>query len=169
MTVAIGAVLLGVGIPSFTTITKNANIVSESNEFLADLHYARDLAITRNQRVVVCPSNSGSDCDGANWMEGRIVFVDADSDGTFDADETIERVTEELSQLAVLSPQFAASITYRPNGRAMGTAVANNNGAFLICDDRGSDHARAVMVDFSGRPRVTHLASMGITAPCPSM
>lgn len=167
--ILVGSILLTVGIPSFTTVVKNANIIGESNGFLADLHFARDLAITRNRRVVVCPSATGQACDGAAWTDGRIVFVDEDADGARDAAETIERVADELSDLVIQPFQFANSVTYRPNGRAMGAAVANEIGAFLVCDDRGADHARALIIDFGGRPRVTHLASMGIVAPCPAI
>lgn len=167
--IGISALLLSVGLPSLTTFTKNANIVTSSNQMLADMHFARDLAITRNRRVVMCPSTSGLACDAADWATGWMVYVDNDNDRVFDAGEPIERVTEEMSGLAVQTGQFVNALTYRPNGRVMGATLADNFGAFLLCDDRGSDHARAVIVDFSGRPRVTHLAEMGIVAPCPAI
>ncbi len=166
---AVGALLLSVGVPSFVTVTKNANIINSSNRFLADLHYTRDLAITRNRRVAMCPSTDGATCDSTDWTVGWMVFVDDDGDQTADAGEPVERVAEGLSDLAVDTNQFSAAITYRPNGRAMGASLATEVGAFLVCDDRGSDHARGIIVDFGGRPRVTHLAKMGVTVTCPTV
>jgi type IV fimbrial biogenesis protein FimT len=169
VTIGIGAILLSVGVPSLTAMSKNANIVTASNDFLMDLHYARDLAVTRNQRVMLCPSTSGLACDSVDWTTGWVVFVDNDRDQSVDADEPIERAGEELSGLSLDSGQFANSITFRPNGRAMGDAVTTSVGAFLMCDDRGSDHARGIIVDYGGRPRVTHLASIGAVAVCPDI
>ncbi|MBN1239121.1 MAG: GspH/FimT family pseudopilin [Gammaproteobacteria bacterium] len=162
---AVGGLLLSLGVPGYMTVTKNARIVASANGFLADMHYMRDLAITSNERVVMCPTSSGSGCDAADWAEGRMVFVDRNADGSPDPGEPIERVSEPARSLSVQAFAFGGSITYRPNGRV---TTGTGTGAFLMCDDRGSDHARAVMVDPSGRPRVSHLARVGSTAPCPS-
>lgn len=167
--VGVAALLFSVGLPSYTKFAKDANIVTSANGLLADMHYARDLAITQNRRVVMCPSDSGLDCDGAAWTDGWIVFVDDDNDRAHDAGEPVERVGAELSGLSLQSAQFPNSLVYRPGGRVMGATVQDNFGAFLMCDDRGAEHARAVIVDFSGRPRVTHLAAIGAKAVCPSV
>jgi len=168
-TIGVGALLISVGLPGLTEFTKNANIVTSSNTFLADMHYARDLAVTRNRRVVICPSDTGQNCNVNDWASGWIVYVDDNNNSVFDNGETIERVGEALSGLSVQPVRFGNTLTFRPSGRAMGATVRDNVGAFLLCDDRGADHARAVVVDVSGRPRVSHLAEMGVTAPCPTI
>ena len=63
-TMGIAALLLSVGLPGLTSFAKNAHQVSAANDLLADFHYARDLAITSNSRVTVCPSNNGVSCNG---------------------------------------------------------------------------------------------------------
>jgi type IV fimbrial biogenesis protein FimT len=69
--VTIGALLLSVGVPSYTAFVRNANQVTSTNEMVSSLHFARDLAITRNVRVTMCPSDDGATCaDGAVWNEG---------------------------------------------------------------------------------------------------
>lgn len=173
--IAVGAVLLSIGVPSLTRFMKDAAMVSSANDLLFDMHFARDTAIARNRRVVMCPSSSGAACDSADWAAGWIVFVDNDNDGALDGGEPIERVGARLDGLSLQNVPgpgiagFPNSLTYRPNGRAMGDTVTDNRGVLLMCDDRGAPHARGIFVEPSGRPRVSHLAELGITAPCPDM
>ena len=138
-----------------------------ANEMLADFHYARDLAIASNSRVTICPSSNGLTCNGAGWEDGRIVFLDTDGSLTLNGAETVQRVTGDAGDVDVNTAEFGASITYRPNGRAMANIVRNNTGEFIVCDDRGSSHARALIVDMSGRPRVSHEDSSGLPPTCP--
>jgi len=168
-TVGIGALLLSIGLPGLTTFAKNSRQISISNEFLADFHYARDLAITNNNRVTICPSSNGVSCNGARWADGRIVFVDLDGDRIVDADETVQRVTTDMGDVDVATAEFGAAITYRPNGRAMAATVRDNSGEFVICDDRGAEHARALIVDVSGRPRISHENALGVVPTCPTI
>jgi type IV fimbrial biogenesis protein FimT len=163
VTLALAAVILTVGIPSFTTTTKNARMVSAANALLADLHYARDVAVTRNQRVVVCPSGNGTTCNTTDWALGRLIFVDLNNDGAWNSGEEILRVTAGTSPLSLNTFLFTDAVTFRPNGRAMGETITVNQGMFVLCDDRGPAHARGIFVERSGRPRVT---AGGV--PCPS-
>src|SRR5690606_20090807 len=89
VTIAVGAIVLGIGVPSYTSFAKNANMVSASNSFLFDLHYTRDTAVTRNTRVVMCASTNGTSCNASSWATGWLVFVDMDNDGVLDAGEPI--------------------------------------------------------------------------------
>jgi type IV fimbrial biogenesis protein FimT len=166
-TMGIAALLLSVGLPGLASFAKNARQVSVANEMLGDFHYARDLAITNNARVTVCPSSDGATCDGAGWEDGRIVFIDTDGNLTLNGAETVQRVTGDVGDVDVNTAEFGASITYRPSGRAMANIVRNNTGEFSVCDDRGSSHARALIVDMSGRPRVSHEDSSGLPPTCP--
>ncbi|NNC64522.1 MAG: prepilin-type N-terminal cleavage/methylation domain-containing protein [Gammaproteobacteria bacterium] len=167
VTMGIAALLLSVGLPGLTSFAKDARQVSVANEMLADFHYARDLAITSNARVTICPSSNGATCDGAGWEDGRIVFVDTDGNLALNGAETVQRVTGDIGDVDVNTAEFGASITYRPNGRAMANIVRNNTGEFVVCDDRGSAHARALIVDMSGRPRISHEDSSGLPPTCP--
>ena len=170
--VSVAGVLLGLAIPSYTAFTKNSNMITSANALLSDLQYARNAAITRNQRVEVCPSSTGSDCDSTNWADGWIVFVDQNGDLTFDAGEPIERIGRKLTALSLASvtTTFTASLTYRPNGRAMGATIPQNFGGFLMCDSRGGSFARGILIDRAGRPRVSWLAKVLPMPPtCPTV
>ncbi|HEY5623308.1 MAG TPA: GspH/FimT family pseudopilin [Gammaproteobacteria bacterium] len=165
-TVGIAALLMSIAAPSLNQLTLNTRQITSANALLTDFHLARDLAITNNSRVTVCPSSGGEQCEDVSWEEGRIVFVDRDSDRTVSGDEFVERASTELDALEIDSEQFAASISYRPNGRAMAESVRDNTGQFVLCDSRGGSEARVVIVDMSGRPRVSRTTMLGLTPVC---
>lgn len=163
----IAALLLSIGLPGMADFAKDARQVSTANDLLADLHFARDLAVRLNARVTVCPSSNGANCNGASWNDGRIVFVDTDADGAVSGEETVQRIASQTKNVDVATDQFATSITYRSNGRAMADVARNNTGEFVICDDRGSMHARALIVDTSGRPHISQDDANGRIPACP--
>jgi type IV fimbrial biogenesis protein FimT len=80
--IAISAILLAVGVPSFTYMVDRNRVSGEVNEMLADLAMTRSEALTRRARVIMCrssnPTSAGAVCDGAatDWGSGWIVFVD---------------------------------------------------------------------------------------------
>ena len=97
------------------------------------------------------------------WANGWIAFVDLDADRTLDVNETIIRAGESVDGLSIASTQFASDFVFRPNGRVLGATTAQNTGQFTFCDDRGADHAKAIMLDLSGRPRVAY---SGLSLSC---
>jgi type IV fimbrial biogenesis protein FimT len=73
--VAIVAILLAVGVPSYRYITTSYRMSSEVNGLLGDLMYARGEAIKEGQGLTVCVSTNGTGCTGGgNWQNGWIVF-----------------------------------------------------------------------------------------------
>lgn len=164
----ISALLITVAIPSFVTVVRNSNQVGAANEFLSSLHLARDLAITRNARVTVCTSASGEACQDVGWDEGWIVFEDSDGNGQVNGDEIIDRAVSEVPVPSITSPQFPNAIVYRPNGRVMAGAIANNTGELTFCDDRGAEHARVAIIEMSGRPRISRHGMDGGAPVCPA-
>ena len=55
---------------------------------------------------------------------------------------------------------------YRPNGRVMNASVNANLGDFTICDNRGSDYAKVLVIDLSGRPRSSDKLTNGNAPDC---
>lgn len=167
VSLTVGALLFAVGIPSLNALVQNSNQIQLANELLSSLHFARDLAITRNVRVTMCSSSDGAGCDAAPWSDGWIVFADPDDDRAVDADETIDRAVSEIDADSVTSGEFGAFLVYRPNGRVMANTIAENTGEITICDQRGADHARVAIIDVSGRPRVGRERMDGSAPVCP--
>jgi len=93
-------VLVGIGVPSYKSVTTSSRMAGESNSLLGDLQYARAEAIREGEPVTVCVSSTGTSCDAAStsWQEGWIVFTDLNDDQTVDnAGDTVLRVQRAFS------------------------------------------------------------------------
>jgi type IV fimbrial biogenesis protein FimT len=73
--VAIVAILLTIGVPSYRYITTSYRMSSEVNGLLGDLMFARSEAIKEGQFVTVCVTVNGKTCTGnTSWNRGWLVF-----------------------------------------------------------------------------------------------
>ncbi len=166
-TLAIGAILISAGIPSYQSLVLSNAQTASVNEFIAGLSLARSEAITKNVRVTACTSKNGIACDAtANWSDGWLVFADMDNDGTLDAAEPVLKTSGETSRLSTKSSEFTSFITFRPNGRAMVNTPRENTGQFTFCDKRGASYAKTVIIETSGRPRASKYDIDGGTPSC---
>lgn len=158
--IGLTAMLLSMAVPALNVFVSNARQTGAINDFVSTLHIARSAAITTNSRVTVCASSNGSSCQAVAWDQGWIVFSDLDSDQVLDANETVISQSEGAEGLSIESTEFAQFVMYRPNGRVMNASITGNSGQFAVCDSRGPDRAKVVIVDLSGRPRLSeHLAN----------
>jgi type IV fimbrial biogenesis protein FimT len=89
--VAIVAILLSIGVPSFRYVTNSYRMSAEVNSLLGDMQFARAEAIKEGQPIVVCTSNNtGTACSGSNsWQTGWIVFQDLNNNGQVDPNEKV--------------------------------------------------------------------------------
>ena len=165
VTVAIAAILLTIGVPSFQTMILNNTRVAQTNEFVGVLNLARSEAIKRGSRVVICRSTNGSSCATDTtgiWEGGWIAFVDRNQNGVLNAgapdNEEVLKMQSSIANRFTLrsGSAFTQWIAYRPNGTSEGNVVASGNilGTFSLCDKRGVDHARFVEVTNTGRTNV---------------
>ncbi len=83
VTLALAAIVLTVGVPSFANFISDSRLTSEANEFAAAINLARSEAIKR-QRDVFITSTGGTD-----WTQGWTVWADQDQDAVQDADEIL--------------------------------------------------------------------------------
>ncbi|MBI5462891.1 MAG: GspH/FimT family pseudopilin [Gammaproteobacteria bacterium] len=145
ITLAVAAILLTVGIPSFGDFIKNNRLVSYANEFVAGAHLARSEAIKRRRYGYICASSNQSSCTGGtNWAVGWIAWIDDNGDA-------IPQSTELLRARQALN----ATVTYTSNGpsqfRFDPTGISLVTGVFTMCDDRSGEQGRTINVSNSGR------------------
>ena len=164
--IALVAVLLATAVPALDDFTNDARQTGAINDLISSIHLARNTAITTNSRVMMCASASGTNCELTSWDSGWIVFGDLNSNGTLDVDETIVSASAAVDGLSILSGEFPAAMMYRPNGRAMTGALTGNSGEFTVCDFRGAGHAKVIMVELSGRPRMSEKKANGLPPTC---
>ena len=163
---AVAAILLTVATPALQQFVNNSRQTGAVNDFISAMHVARNTAITTNARVTICASSAGTNCEVVAWDRGWIVFTDQNSNRNVDAGETIVLTASAIDRLTIQSGEFPSFVTYRPTGRAMTASVTGNSGQFTVCDDRGADHAKAIILDLSGRPRISDKSMSGTGLSC---
>ncbi len=165
-TMAVAALLASMAVPSFTALSLNSKRVSSTNELVSAMHFARSSAVLRNERFTVCPTSNGTAC-GAGWGQGWLAFADLNGNQIIDFGETVARAGLGQAGISIVSAEFPSFFIYRPNGRVMAAVATTNTGNFTICDRRGAEHARVVIIDPSGRPRLSKAMSDGTVPGCP--
>jgi type IV fimbrial biogenesis protein FimT len=151
MTIAIVAVVGSLAAPSFANILYDSTRTNAVNAFVHTVFLARSEAMMRGTIVSVCSSADGTTCDraGADWSRGWIAFVNDDRDEppVHDDNEQVVLVQGPWKQGRISANRTAFS--FRPYQQAV------VNGTIVFCDPRGDVHARAVIINAMGRPRVS--------------
>ena len=159
---ALLAVVLGWGTPTFREISLNAARSREVSQFVQAVYLARSEAIKRNRVVSLCPSRDGATCGpaGTRWHEGWTVFVndDRDSPANRDDGEMLLRVHVPWNSGQIVANR--ATLSFRSFGQSGVTATVT------FCDRRGPGAARAVIISQSGRPRVASQNASGGALSC---
>jgi type IV fimbrial biogenesis protein FimT len=153
-TLAVATILVSVAIPGMQHVSANSRQADSINAFVSTMHLARNTAVSQNSRVTLCASSDGQSCNGGNWHDGFIVFADSDSDQAVDPGEQVLNFTGLREAVTIHSSVPALALTYRSNGRLTLPANGRTVGQFTFCDHRGSQHARTLIIELSGRPQV---------------
>lgn len=180
ITMVIAGVLLGIAVPSFQNFIRDSRITSQSNEFIGVLSSARSEAIKRNKTVVLCRSaNPTATTPGCvtggsfTWETGWLVFQDTDGNNDF--------TTAGADILIYSHEPVASGNTLRGNNSQVGNAVTFSRDGlttltspaagdpphhFKLCDTRGANSARALVLETTGRARIDRKATFAALA-CP--
>lgn len=164
LTLAVSAVLLGLAVPAFGGMWLDSQRAVAVNALVHGIFLARTTAIVRSHVVSICRSSDGQTCSNQfdNWQHGWIVFVNHDRD-----DPPVRDRGEPV--LAVQAPSEGVTIT--SNRRAYSFRKFQHrvvNGTVVFCDRRGSAHARAIIINSAGRPRLSKRDSDNRPLRCPS-
>jgi type IV fimbrial biogenesis protein FimT len=141
VTLAIAAILITIGAPSFRDFIMNNRLVSQANEFAAAVNIARSAAI-KQQRNAYITSNSGT-----NWANGWTVWVDNNGDGAQTASEII-RVTQAFTGNTTFTSGGKTQFRYSPSG------LVDGAGTLTLCDSRTAETGRRIDVSAGGRSNV---------------
>jgi len=164
ITVSVVAVIAGIAVPGFDAMVLNSRRVTAVNSLVHAVFLARSTASQRGKTVSICRSVDQRSCAPSmtGWQDGWIVFVNDDRDQppVRDENEALLAVFEALPSGTVTSNRTSYSFRPHYNGVVNGTVV--------FCDRRGSAHARAVIINYAGRPRVAALDSDKRPLRCPA-
>jgi type IV fimbrial biogenesis protein FimT len=162
MATAVVAVLLA-SAPGFRGVLLDTRMTAAVNALVHAVQLARVQAQMNFRDVVVCRTANSRQCAAAgNWASGWLAFVNLDQDDppVVDPGETILHATGEFALRSITSNRRAYVL--RP------ATWRATNGTVVFCDERGARHARAVIVSYTGRPRVTDRAADGRLLSCPA-
>lgn len=93
VTITIAGILIAIATPYLGSFISSTRLTTQANELLTDLNTARSEAVKRASYVGVCASTSGSSCtSGGSFLNGWIVFLDADNSGTWTTGDSVVKV-----------------------------------------------------------------------------
>lgn len=162
MTMALVALVLTLGMPSFGSILANHRLKVEVDALFHAVHLARKSSIVRRRAVTLCPSHDGVVCEpGLDWSIGWMMFVNTDRDqpAVRDDDEPV------LNHHSV--DQNARIMSNRKTFTLRSTELRATNGTVIFCDRTGRGTARALVISYTGRPRITRKDRQGVPYVCP--
>jgi type IV fimbrial biogenesis protein FimT len=152
VTIAVAAILVTAGIPSFQQFVQNNRRTAQVDELVTALQIARSEAIRQNTNVGVCASDNpqlAAPTCGTNWNKGWIVFVDKNVNKTADSSEVIN-VYSGLDGSNSLSANIpTAPLIYQASG------LSTTCGTFTLADSRGVSESRWVIVSSTGAIRTS--------------
>lgn len=159
VTLTVAAVVLVIGVPSFGSLMARQRQHAELNALFHAVHLARKVSITRRRVVTICPSADGASC-GRDWSRGWIMFenVDRDAPPSVDAGEPVLSRHSAGKGVRVVANRRAFTL------RA--TRLRATNGTIVVCDDAGRIAPRALVVSYTGRPRVASETPRGEPYTC---
>lgn len=172
VTLAVGAVLLSVAVPSFKSMIDNQRLQSVIGPLSLSTASARSESAKSGDAITVCARATDSQC-GSDWNNGVLVF----RDGEFVKGETTAVVgpTDEIIRIvpahnrditlsAIASNNRTASGEYTPNYVRYEPDGRSNwkNGTFYACDSRGNTHANALHITIAGSIRTARRPQTGV-------
>ena len=161
VTLAVAALLVGLGLPSFARLAADQRLRVESDALFHAVHLARKRSVVRRRVITICPSADGAFCDPLNrWSGGWIVFENLGVAAT-DRRSPDEKLLD--------YHKIENDIDIRSNRRSFSfrsTHLRATNGTLVICDPQGRAASRALVVSYTGRPRVAREDRRGRPYSC---
>jgi type IV fimbrial biogenesis protein FimT len=154
LVIAVAAILAGVAVPQFSSLSQNARMGSARNGLFSAFKLARGIAIAQRAHVVVCASDSNTPSErcGGNWDQGVLVFVDQNRNRQHEANEKVltQIGAATFAQLGVQGSRRLTS--FGPDGRSGGS-----NQTLALCAP-GLSGGLSVVISNAGRVRMGKFA-----------
>lgn len=166
ITLGIAAIILTTAVPSVSNSIKDNRLAAQVNQIIIDIHFARSEAVKRNLRVILCrstaPNASSPSCNVSTalennytWTGGYLIFADGGPapDGIYNAgtDILLRRGQPAVSDVKMrTNDNWNRNLEFNPNGSLHEGGV----GIMSICDNRGAEEGRQIVVSPSGIPNL---------------
>lgn len=161
ITILLIAVLSGLAIPSLAGTLARQRQSVEINALFHAVHQARKESIMRRKVVSICPSLDGETCSPArDWSSGWLIFENKDRDSPPDIDR---------GEPVLVNHRVGEQIKIKANRKGFtfrATFLRATNGTFVVCDPKGRITPKALVISYTGRPRVARLSPKGELYSC---
>jgi type IV fimbrial biogenesis protein FimT len=159
---AIAGIVLAIGVPGLRGFVLDSRRTANVNAFVLAVQLARSEAHKRGRPVVVCKSADAASCSGEElrYDAGWMVFVN---------DDDVWPPSRSPAELLLYfhAPAAGARIaSNRPVFEFRPFRRRSTNGTVTFCDRRGVEAARAVIVSYTGRPRIAAAGPGGRPLAC---
>jgi type IV fimbrial biogenesis protein FimT len=160
-TIGIAGVVLGAGVPAMETFLLDGRRTAAVNGWILAVQAARSEAFKRQRPVIACGTTDGVQCS-SRMDSGWMVFVNED-------DEYPPRRNASEPLLYRHEPELSGTILSNRAYYEFRVGRRSTNGTVVFCDRRGARTARAVIVSYTGRPRVDQRDASGAALRCAAL
>lgn len=164
--VVLFGILAAIAVPNFAEIIRNERLVTQNNDLISDIAFARAEALRRGGRVTICPTADQLTCS-ADWSQGRLVFADLDRDMEVSSGSTPDEILRVRGVLPGSNTLVWSGLTQRLQFRGSGLPnTVNFDGAtlretFKLCDGALANRGRLITVTTLG----TYETTRSVTCP----
>ena len=153
VTIAVLAILLAIGLPSFQGSMRSNRVATATNELIASINLARTEAIRNPNGAAMCASEDGEDC-GGSWNDGWIVWISGDGDNDPDGDDDqVLRYVEGRGNLEVSAVSTGLGNTIRFDNRGRSSEARTLTVRSDVCPD-GVELVRTLSLSRTGQVKV---------------
>jgi type IV fimbrial biogenesis protein FimT len=153
--IAVMGILLGIGVPAFTSMIRANQIAAESSNLVSALTLARSEALKRGVRVSVCAAGADleSCAEEADWSNGWILFEDdfGDAGVIDDSDVLLQSWGAPADGVVLDTDKIAVTFSRQARAEFEATFQVKKTGC-------SGDQQREIYVDISGRINLTRVA-----------
>lgn len=160
ITLTLMALITGLATPSLSALMVRQQQRVEIDALFHAIHRARKESILKRKVVSLCPSLDGRAClPGLDWSMGWLMFEndDRDSPPRVDPGETV-LASHRVDGLRIVANRSGFTL------RA--TFQRATNGTFVLCDPQSRIPPLALVVSYTGRPRVARHTTDGELYSC---
>lgn len=165
ITIAVLAIVLGIGVPSMSAFIESNRLTSVTNDLLSSLQYARAEALRQRSRVTICQRAANSDAcdDNGNWANGWLIYLDDNPAATPVANsEGLLRIVSNLNAGNLVisgSAQATSYVSFSGNGGHVSWSGSPITLTLNICSKssvlNATNRARDIFINPTGRTQST--------------
>lgn len=157
VTLCLMTLVILIAIPGWLDWINTNEAVTQANQLIGAINYARSEAVKRNATISICQSSDGNRCSGS-WNDGYVVFINRDKVAQIPSKANRLRFYQQLSLRGTLNWHGKGMLNVNPLGE-----VLVKNSVFSYCpNDNDMRFAREIVISITGRIRVSQQS----TWPC---